>query len=319
MRLPSVRLLLGLLTVLLLAVSAVRTPRAQASKGLDELLDLYVRDGEVYYRALKAERRRLDGYLSQAASTSLDKMARDELLDFYVREGEVYYRALKAERRRLDGYLSQAASTSLDKMARDEQLAFWLNAYNALVLQTVVDHYPIQGSSREYPARSIRQIPGAFERVPHRVAGRALTLDQIEQAVLPEFNDPRVYLALGRASEGGGRLRSEAYAASRLEAQLSEVAAECVSRVQCIQIDPSANRVSVSSIFSWREKEFSAAFADRAPAVFAARSPIERAVLAFAEPRLLTTEKEFLDKNTFQVVYHPFDWRLNDLTGRGGR
>ena len=46
---------------------------------------------------------------------------------------------------------------------------------------------------------------------------------------------------------------------------------------------------------------------------------IERAVLAFVEPRLLTTEKEFVAKNTFQVAYKPFDWTLNDLTGRGGR
>ena len=75
----------------------------------------------------------------------------------------------------------------------------------------------------------------------------------------------------------------------------------------------------VSSIFSWREKEFIAAYADKAPAAFASRSPIERAVLAFVEPKLLTTEQEFLEKNSFQVVYMPFDWTLNDLTGRGGR
>ena len=29
--------------------------------------------------------------------------------------------------------------------------------------------------------------------------------------------------------------------------------------------------------------------------------------------------KEFIAKNTFQIVYTPFDWTLNDLTGRGGR
>ena len=77
--------------------------------------------------------------------------------------------------------------------------------------------------------------------------------------------------------------------------------------------------MSASSIFSWREKEFTAAYADKAPAAFAARSPIERAVIAFVLPKLLTTEKEFLAKNTFQVTYSPFDWTLNDLTGRGGR
>ncbi|MBI4484563.1 MAG: hypothetical protein HY655_00990, partial [Acidobacteria bacterium] len=46
---------------------------------------------------------------------------------------------------------------------------------------------------------------------------------------------------------------------------------------------------------------------------------IERALLAFVQPKLLTTEKEFLEKNQFQVTYTPFDWTLNDLTGRGDR
>jgi hypothetical protein len=243
----------------------------------------------------------------------------DEVLDLYVRDGEVYYRALKADRRRLDGFIGQIANLAIDNLPRNERLALWLNVYDALVLRTVVDHYPIQGTSRDYPPRSIRQVSGAFERLPHRIAGRTLTLDQIEQTVLPEFGDPRVYLALGRGAEGGGRLRSEAFTPSRLETQLAEAAAECVSRQQCIQIDTSANKVIASSVFSWREKEFSAAYADQAPPVFASRSPIERAIITLVRPKLLTAEKEFVERNTFQVVYRPFDWRLNDLTGRGGR
>jgi hypothetical protein len=75
----------------------------------------------------------------------------------------------------------------------------------------------------------------------------------------------------------------------------------------------------MSAVFSWREKEFVAAFSDQAAPAFKDRSPIERAVLAFVQPSLLTGEKVFLEKNEFQMVYKPFDWTLNDLTGRGGR
>jgi Protein of unknown function, DUF547 len=261
--------------------------------------------------------------VTPAAQDSLSDSARrrtfDQLLDLYVRGGDVYYRALKSDRAKLDGYLNLIAGASVDKLSRDEQIAFWLNAYDALVLRTVIDHYPIQGRSAEYPAKSIRQIPGAFERLPHRVAGRNMTLDQIEQTVLTEFHDPRLYFALGRGAIGSGRLRSEAFVPAKLEEQLAEVAAECVSRAQCIQVDRESGKVSASAIFSWREKEFSAKYADAAPAAFANRSPIERAVIAFIMPKMLTTEKEFLAKNTFQVAYKPFDWTLNDLTGRGGR
>jgi hypothetical protein len=243
----------------------------------------------------------------------------DQLLDLYVRNGDVYYRAIKSERAKLDSYINLLATASVEKLSREEQMAFWLNAYNALVLRTVADHYPIQGRSSEYPAKSIRQIPGAFERLPHRVAGRTLTLDQIEQTVLSGFHDPRVYFAIGRGAVGSGRLRSEAFTGARLEEQLADVAAECVNRAQCVAIDRANGKVGASAIFSWREKEFAAAYADKAPEAFAARSPIERAVLAFVLPKLLTTEKEFLGKNTFQLTYTTFDWTLNDLTGRGGR
>jgi hypothetical protein len=243
----------------------------------------------------------------------------DQLLDLYVRNGDVYYRAMKAERGKLDSFVTQQAAASVDALSREEQIAFWLNAYNALVLKTVVDHYPIAGASGAYPQKSIRQISGAFERLPHRVAGRTLTLDQIEQTVLAGFHDPRVFFALGRGATGSGRLRSEAFTAARIEEQLADAAAECVTRAQCIRIDREAAKVHVSAIFSWREKEFSAAYADKAPAAFASRSPIERAIIAYVLPKLLPTEKEFLEKNSFQVVYTPFDWTINDLTGRGGR
>ena len=144
-------------------------------------------------------------------------------------------------------------------------------------------------------------------------------LDRIEQTVLPAFHDPRVFFALGRGAIGSGRLRSEAYTPEKLEQQLAEVAAECASRSQCVDIEASQNVMRVSSIFSWRRNEFIDAYAEKASTGFASRSPIERAVLAFIDPRMLTAERDFLNRNEFRMEYAPFDWTLNDLTGRGGR
>jgi hypothetical protein len=243
----------------------------------------------------------------------------EALLDMNVRDGLVYYRALKSDRRRLDAFVSAIAAAPIESASRSEQIAFWINAYNALVLRTVIDHYPIAGRASQYPARSIRQIPGAFERTTHRVAGRTLTLDQIEETVLAGFGDPRIFVALGRGAAGSGRLRSEAYSSGSLERQLAEVARECVTRAACAQIDRAADKVRVSSIFSWRQEQFAAAYADKAPRPFASRSPIERAIVAFIEPNLVATERDLLTRNQFVVEFIPFDWTLNDLTGRSGR
>ena len=88
----------------------------------------------------------------------------DFILDTYVRDGEVYYRALKSDRARLDTYVASLAAAAVAQQPREAQLAFWLNAYNALVLRTVIDHYPIQGRSRglsveEHPSDSRRVRP----------------------------------------------------------------------------------------------------------------------------------------------------------------
>src|SRR5258708_39582907 len=140
----------------------------------------------------------------------------DFILDGYVRDGQVYYRAVRSDRAKLDTYLASLVAAPVAQQPRDTQLAFWLNAYNALVLRTVIDHYPIAGRSPDYPAKSIRQVPGAFARLTHRVAGRTLTLDQIEQTILPELHDPRVYFALGRGRIGGRRPRTDPVGAARV-------------------------------------------------------------------------------------------------------
>jgi hypothetical protein len=261
------------------------------------------------------------GVSAQPATSTADPLHRplDELLDIYVRDGFVYYNAVRSDRAKLDRYIASLngpAALQHASGSRDQQKALWINAYNALVLRTVIDHWPIKGRAAEFPAVSIRQIPGAFEKATHRVAGKAVSLDSIEKDMLAPLGDARVFLALGRGAYGGGRLRSEAYDAAKLDAQLDAVAAEALLRDEVAKIDIASNVVFVSPLFSWREAAFVAALADKAHNMFKQRSPLERAVLALLEPHLVGAEKDFLERNTFKVQFQTFDWRLNDLSTR---
>jgi hypothetical protein len=243
----------------------------------------------------------------------------DQLLDVYVRDGFVYYGALKRERGRLDAYIASLngpAALEQTKGTREQQIAFWINAYNAFVLQTVVNHHPIRGKASAYPPDSIRQIPGSFERLTHRAAGKSVTLDAIEKDYLVPLGEARAFLALGRGSVGGGRLRSEAYTASRLDEMLESVRAESVTRKEIVRIETGFNELFVSPVFSWREAVFVTAFTERAHDIFNQRSPLERAVLAFIEPHLVGSEGDFLQQNAFQMKFSDYDWRLNDLATR---
>lgn len=242
----------------------------------------------------------------------------DALLDLHVRDGLVYYRALQGDRARLNRYIGSlnapAIASGYLKWSDDQKKAFWLNAYNALVLQTVVSHYPIRGAAKAYPPNSIRQIPGAFEKTAHMVAGKLVTLDQIETTALAEFDDPRVYLALGRGAVGSGRLRSEAFGAKAVDTQLAQTKAQFAVTPRWAKVQLLAGKVSISPILSWRAAAFIKEYADDSFDL-PKREPLERAVIGFLRPHLLESEEEFIKKNTFQLTYEPFDWRLNDLTG----
>jgi hypothetical protein len=232
----------------------------------------------------------------------------DQILDTNVRDGLVYYRALKGDRGRLDRYVSSLNVTPAvyQGWSKAQQIAFWVNTYNAFVLQTVVNHYPLRGT--------IKQVPGAFDKNTLRAAGRTVTLDQIEKTILAEFKDPRLFLALGRGAVGSGRLRSEAYTGERLDKQLADIQGEFVTNRHLYRFDRLTNQMSITPILSWRDADFVAAY-DKADSLFAQRSPIERAIIVFIAPSLLPMEKELIKKNEFRIVFHEMDWRLNDLTG----
>jgi hypothetical protein len=242
----------------------------------------------------------------------------DALLDLHVRDGLVYYKALQADRGRLSRYIQSlnapAVASDYPKWSDDQKKAFWLNAYNALVMQTVVNNYPIRGAAKGYPPNSVRQIPGAFEKTAHLIAGKLVTLDQIENTALAEFKDPRVYLALGRGAVGSGRLRSEAFSTKMVDKQLDQTKAQFAVTPRWVKVNTLAGTVSISPIVSWRSPAFIEEYADDSFDL-PKREPIERAVIGFLRPHLLEAEEEFIKKNTFQLTYEPFDWRLNDLTG----
>jgi len=250
------------------------------------------------------------------SAQAFDTEALDRVLDLFVRDGLVYYSALRGQRTVIDRLVEGLAAPfpGFDGWPDDDRKAFWLNAYNVLVLQTVLEHYPIHGTSSGYPANSIRQVQGAFELRRHRVAGRDMTLDEMETGMIAEFGDPRLFLALGRGAVDSGRLRSESYTGIRLDRQLDENVKEFATTPRHVSLDPFGRALTVSAIFGWHEASFVTTFADLGW-TRSGRTALERAVLNLVEPNLFPSERAILAKNEFTLDYHQFDWRLNDLTG----
>ncbi len=237
------------------------------------------------------------------------------LLQAHVAQGRVDYRALAADRAGLDAYLGELAAPRADEFeawSPEQRLAYWLNAYNAFVLATVIEHYPIDGRTLVglgFPRGSIWQIKGVWKKIRHRVAGgREVSLDEIEHEIIRKrFDDPRIHFALVCASLGCPELTPEPYQADRLDRQLEQRTRAFLNDLEKgVQLD--GNRVCVSKIFKWFDEDFEAfAGTDRC---FAGLKPRHAGPLSFIaryRPDLAT-----LDCSRVKVSYIDYDWRLND-------
>jgi hypothetical protein len=246
------------------------------------------------------------------------------VLKAYVDDtGMVSYRQLRSKRSKLDSFVR--ALGSLDpgeyrKWDDKAKIAFWTNAYNALTLKAIIDHYPIKASGLSawrFPRNSIRQIPGVWKKLQFTIMGAETTLDSIEHKVLrKEFDEPRIHVALVCAAMGCPRLRNEPYVAARLDEQLDDQARRFLAHPKKFRIDRTDAKVRLSSIFKW----FGTDFVKRhgTDEKFTRQKSAVRAVLNFASGYLNGADRGYLQERKYSVSYLDYDWTLNEQKHAGG-
>lgn len=241
-----------------------------------------------------------------ASAGQLDTDAYARVLDHFVTaEGTVRYVALQAAPADLDRTLARLAATTtpeLEAMPEDDRIAFWINAYNAITLRTIIDHYPIRAtgglSALRYPSSSIRQISGAWSDRDWVVAGRKMSLDDIEHDTLRKrFDDPRVHMALVCAAVGCPPLRTEPYEGDRLDEQLDDQARRYLASPAGLRVEKGGREVAVSAIFKWFDDDFDSAGGVRG---FLARHAPDAARTALARRKT-------------KITYLDYDWSLNEV------
>jgi hypothetical protein len=232
----------------------------------------------------------------------------------------VDYKAMLDDRQKVDAFASALGKLEpkvYDRWSEKEQIAFWMNAYNALTLEAILTHYPIESSwlkSMIFPPNSIRQIPRVWDKLQFVVMGRKATLGQIEHEILRrQFNEPRIHMALVCAAVGCPPLRNEPFIGSQLDEQLDNQASRFLSNPKKFRIEVSQGRVYLSPIFKWFGEDFVRTFGtDRE---FPNHTPSERAVLNFISRYLRTSDREYLANGKYEVKYLEYDWSLNEQQG----
>jgi hypothetical protein len=235
-----------------------------------------------------------------AGGADFDADLFDALLARYTREVpdaagvRVDYRGLAAEPRWLELLAGLAEAAEPAPEQRAERLAFWIDAYNALAIDVVLRHYPLE-SIRDAGSwlRPVWDLPAG------RGAGRDGTLGEIEHAILRPIGEPRIHAAIVCASTSCPSLRREAYRAERLEAQLEDAVRRFLADPRKGSRLEAAGALRVSRIFDWFEEDFEAGGGVRA--FLASRLPEESA-------RWLAERGA-----SAPLAHFDYDWSLNDV------
>jgi len=223
-----------------------------------------------------------------AVAQPADTAAFDALLRANVKNGVVNYPGFQ------DNPAFRKYVDDLGKPAplgrKEETLAYYINAYNALAIQGILEG--LSPSSLLGRARYFK-----YKEWP--LNGQSITLYDLEHKVLRPLGEPRIHFAIICASKSCPFLRSEAYAAARLDAQLDEQARQFVNDPFRNRFDPATKTANLSEIFKWFDEDF------RGPA----GSPQKYIARYAANPE----SAALLAADGFKVEWIDYDWNLNGI------
>jgi len=237
-----------------------------------------------------------EAYVATPGGPAFDHSAFNDIVNRYVAEGGwVDYSALAAGgRSRLDEYLRQIAGADFESLGRDEKLALLINAYNAFTLELILEHF--DGGK----LRSITDIPDSkrWDDVRWNLGGHIWSLNQIEhEQIRPTFREPRVHWALVCAAVGCPPLRTEAYAAPRIDAQLQDQARAVHSDPRWFRYDRAAGVVHATELYRWYGGDF---------------EHVDGGALRHAARYVPQLREDLEAGRTPRIEWIKYDWALNN-------
>ncbi|MEN8128678.1 MAG: DUF547 domain-containing protein [Pseudomonadota bacterium] len=214
----------------------------------------------------------------------------DGVLHNHVIDGEVNYPGI-AEDKRFNRYLKQLRKTDLSSLTtKQQQLAFWINAYNALVINAILD-----GGS---PATFFGRI-SFFKLTHHDIGGQRITLHDLEHRILIPLHEPRIHFAIVCASRSCPQLRSEAFTPAKVDEQLEQNAQIFINDTSRNRFDHKSRLALISKIFDWFEEDFKKH-----------SGSVQHYLARYVQNSDIT---HGLANNSYQIGFLEYDWRLNGI------
>jgi len=233
---------------------------------------------------------------NESNSTTIDHTTWQTILDHYLDANHpsninrFNYAGLKAnatDTQKLVNYLASLKKLDPRRYSKVEQKAYWINLYNALTVQVVLDNFPL---------KSIKKIGwfGPWNKNLIEIRGQSLSLNNIEHGILrPIWNDNRIHYAVNCASIGCPNLATKAYTAANTEKLLEKAAKDYVNHPRGVQCGN--RKLQLSSIYDWYKVDFASTNND-----------VIKHLLKYAKPNLA----KCLHRYQGSIDYE-YNWNIN--------
>ncbi len=239
----------------------------------------------------------------------------ETLLQQYVdAEGNVDYNewhSNMAAVAQLESYLAAVSQFSPDNSparfaTSNDELAYWLYGYNAYVIKSVLDHWPIDSVTDVKAPLEVVTGMGFFYRLRYQFGGERFSLMSVEnEKIRKGFNDARIHFVLNCASDSCPVMRPTLPTGEALQDLLATAATEFVGDPGNVSVDHTNEKILLSSIFKWFRKDFLNDLTRRG-------RPAERGIVDYVASVASDSLKAELDSaEGYEVVFTDYDWSLN--------
>ena len=183
---------------------------------------------------------------ARSGNGTFDHSKFNTLLGQSVSGGKVDYGKFKGNAE-FAAYIATLQSATPSALSSNEQLAFWVNAYNAMTIKNVLDNPGM---------RKPTDVKGFFDAKKFNVAGRQLTLNQIENDIIwKQFKEPLIHFGLVCAARSCPPIINKAYTGKNVKSLLASNAKTYLAGKQN-RYDAATNTLSLSKIFEWYRADF---------------------------------------------------------------
>ena len=241
----------------------------------------------------------------------------EELLQTYVTaDGRVDYgrwQQFSASTSQLDSYLAAVSryspSSAPDRFSsRNDELAYWMYGYNAYVIKSVLDRWPIESVTDVKAPIEVVKGMGFFYQQRFSFGGEFLSLLAVENdKIRKNFTDPRIHFVLNCASESCPIARPNLPVGEELEHLLQQASREFINDRKNVYIDHVNKVVYLSTIFKWFEDDF-------VTDIRMAGKPLRNGLLAYiAQYASDALVDDVARASDYKIEYREYDWKLNSM------